>query len=58
VRSIDVPRSTVRTQILWHTGAVTELEIDPIGKGSPRRPIQYRIMETRAPDSQTAKGTM
>jgi DNA invertase Pin-like site-specific DNA recombinase len=47
VRPIDVPRSTLKTQILWHTGAVTDVEIDPIGQGSPRRPIQYRIGDTR-----------
>ena len=46
VRPIDVPRSTLKTQILWHTGAVTDVEIDPIGQGSPRRPIQYRIGDT------------
>jgi DNA invertase Pin-like site-specific DNA recombinase len=55
VRVVDVPRSTLRTQILWHSGAVTELEIDPIGKGSPRRPIQYRSLGTRAPDAQTVQ---
>jgi len=47
VRPIDVPRSTLKTQILWHTGAVTDVEIDPIGKGSPRRPIQYHVLKTR-----------
>lgn len=47
VRPIDVPRSTLRTQILWHTGAVTDVEIDPIGKGSPRRSIQYHVLKTR-----------
>jgi hypothetical protein len=47
VRSIDVPRSTLKTQILWHTGAVTDVEIDPIGQGSPRRPIHFRVGNTR-----------
>ena len=47
VRPIDVPRSTLKTQILWHTGAVTDVEIDPIGQGSSRRPIQYRVGPTR-----------
>src|SRR4029079_14870236 len=47
VRPIDVPRSTLQTQVLWHTGAVTDVEIDPIGQGSPRRPIQYRVGNTR-----------
>ena len=56
LRRIDVPRATLRTQILWHTGAVTELEIDPIGRGSPRRPISYRIIETRAPSAELTPG--
>jgi hypothetical protein len=51
VRPIDVPRAALRVQLLWHTGAVTELEIDRIGPGDTRRPIPYRIMEVRAPES-------
>jgi DNA invertase Pin-like site-specific DNA recombinase len=47
IRPIEVPRSTLQTQILWHTGAITDVEIDPIGQGSPRRPIQYRVGATR-----------
>jgi len=54
IRAIDVPRTTMRTQILWHTGAVTELDIDRIGKGSPRRPIQYDVRETRVPPVEAA----
>jgi hypothetical protein len=57
IRPIDVPRSTLKTQILWHTGAVTDVEIDPIGQGSPRRPIQYHVGETRIVGTPTAKTT-
>jgi DNA invertase Pin-like site-specific DNA recombinase len=48
VRKIDVPRAALRVQLLWHTGAVTELEIALPGKGH-RGPIPYKILETRAP---------
>lgn len=48
VRKIDVPRATLRVQLLWHTGAVTDLEIDLPGKGH-RGPIPYKLLETRAP---------
>jgi DNA invertase Pin-like site-specific DNA recombinase len=54
VRAIDVPRSTLRTQILWHTGAVTELDIDRLGKGAPGRPVQYHVRETRIPSVEAA----
>jgi hypothetical protein len=54
VRPIDVPRSTLRTKILWQTDAVTELEIDRIGRGSARRPIQYQVLETYAPQLEAA----
>lgn len=57
IRPIDVPRATLKTQILWHTGAVTDVEIDPIGQGSPRRPIQYNVGETRIVGTQTTKTT-
>lgn len=49
VRKIDVPKSALRVQLLWHTGAITDLEIDLIGSGDRRRQIPYRILETRAP---------
>ena len=46
VRAIDVPRTTLRTRILWHTGAVTELDIDRIGKGGWREPVRYEMRGT------------
>lgn len=48
VRKIDVPRSALRVQLLWHTGAVTDLEIDLPSKGH-RGPVPYKVLETRAP---------
>jgi len=54
VRKIDVPKAALRVQLLWRTGAVTDLEIDLLGKGDGRRPIQYKVLETRAPVLQSA----
>lgn len=56
VRRIDVPKSALRVDLLWHTGAVTGLEIDLIGKGDRRRPVPYKVLETRAPVSDEALG--
>lgn len=49
VRKIDVPKASLRVQLLWHTGAVTDLEIELIGKGDHRRPIPYSVLELREP---------
>jgi DNA invertase Pin-like site-specific DNA recombinase len=54
VRKIDVPKSALRVQLLWHTGAVTDLEIDLIGPGDRRRPTPYKVLETRSPVVQGA----
>lgn len=53
VRKVDVPRSELRVQLLWHTGAVTDLEIDLPGKGH-RGPTPYKVLETRAPVAQNS----
>jgi len=47
VRKIEVPREALRAQILWHTGAVTELEIEPIGRGPAGRKVKFSVVETR-----------
>jgi len=48
VRRIDVPKSALRLQLLWHTNAITELEIDAIARGGSKlRPISYRVIGTR-----------
>ncbi len=48
VRAIDVPRAALRAKVLWHTQAVTELEIDRLGKGSCHRKIGWRLLSTSA----------
>ncbi len=48
VRKIDVPKSALRVQVLWQTGAVTDLEIDQVGAGDRRRSIPYKVLETRS----------
>jgi DNA invertase Pin-like site-specific DNA recombinase len=53
VRKIDVPRSALRLQLLWHSGAVTDLEID-LTRPRKRGPVPYEILETRAPVAHSA----
>jgi hypothetical protein len=48
VRAIDVPRSTIRATVLWHTHAITELEIDR-DESRSRKCIPYRVLGTTAP---------
>ena len=61
VRRIDVPRSALRVQLLWHTNAITELEIELIGKGSATgrkpRPVAYVVLGTRASSSPAIQRT-
>lgn len=40
----DVPRSAIRLRLLWHTNAVTDVEIDRLGKGHPGRKLRWRIL--------------
>jgi DNA invertase Pin-like site-specific DNA recombinase len=55
VRAIDVPRAVLRAQILWHTGAVTDLEIEPLGRGAPKtQPVRYQVLQTRVPEARQA----
>jgi DNA invertase Pin-like site-specific DNA recombinase len=49
VRSVDVPSPSLRAKILWHSHAVTELDIERPGRGSGRRPVIYRVISTTAP---------
>lgn len=48
VRKIDVPSVALRLQLLWHSGAVTDLEID-LTRPRKRGPVPYEVLETRAP---------
>ena len=54
VRAVDVPRPSIRIQVLWHTKAVTELEVDRpvIGARSPKK-INARVLSTSAPEQAT-----
>jgi DNA invertase Pin-like site-specific DNA recombinase len=48
VRKIDVPKSALRLQLLWHSGAVTDLEID-LSRPRKRGPVPYEVLGTRTP---------
>jgi DNA invertase Pin-like site-specific DNA recombinase len=54
VRAVDVPRACLRVKVLWHTHAVTELEVERIGH-SKARPIPYRVLSTTAPVAPAAQ---
>jgi DNA invertase Pin-like site-specific DNA recombinase len=54
VRKIDVPNPALRVAILWHTSAVTEIEVDLTRQH--RGPIPYKILETRSPVVKSSLG--
>jgi DNA invertase Pin-like site-specific DNA recombinase len=51
VVEIEVPRTALRVRVLWHTQAVTELEVERPGRGESRRPINWRLLGTTAHQS-------
>jgi hypothetical protein len=53
VRAVDVPRPTLHVKVLWHTHAVTELEVERPGRGAGRRKLNYAILRTTAPVART-----
>lgn len=55
VRPMDVPRPALRVRLLWHTNAVTMVEVDRPGRGAPGRKITYRVLETSAPLGEATK---
>lgn len=57
VRPVDVPRAALHVRVLWHTQAVTEMEIDRLGRGAPGRKITYRVLETSVPRVEAANQT-
>jgi DNA invertase Pin-like site-specific DNA recombinase len=57
VRSIDVPRAAIRASVLWHTNAVTEVEIDREEPKSGER-ISYRVLGTTAPQVAAPAATL
>jgi DNA invertase Pin-like site-specific DNA recombinase len=53
VRAVDVPRPALRVKVLWHTHAVTELEVERLGRGANGRKVIYGILGTIAPEAKT-----
>jgi DNA invertase Pin-like site-specific DNA recombinase len=54
IRSVDVPRPSIRGRILWHTRAVTDFEVDRAIKGARRSPVVWRLLQTSVPHAETA----
>lgn len=48
VRSVDVPRPTLRLKVLWHTQAVTEIDVDRFAKKVVSRVVSTTIPESAA----------
>ena len=56
VRQIDVPRPTLRVKVLWHTRAITELEVDRLGSGGrPKKPVIARVLGTTTEEAPNQK---
>lgn len=53
VRAVDVPRPALRVKVLWHTHAVTELEVERLRRGANGSKVVYRILGTTAPEAKT-----
>lgn len=46
VTAIEVPRRALRLRILWHTQAITEVEVDRPRPGSRNAPLTWRVVGT------------
>lgn len=57
IRAIDVPRSVLRVSVLWHTHAVTELEIERV-EPKAGDSTAYRVLETTAPQVASPAATL
>jgi DNA invertase Pin-like site-specific DNA recombinase len=54
VRLVDIPRSAIRIQVLWHTQAVTEIEVDrPVKGARSTKKVNARVLSTSAPEQAT-----
>jgi hypothetical protein len=53
VRAVDVPFA-LRLRVLWHTGAVTEIESERIRKLRGKRKIEWRMVATTIPEASPA----
>jgi DNA invertase Pin-like site-specific DNA recombinase len=49
VTQIDVPRRMLRLRLLWHTQAVTDIEVDLPAPHTLRKSFKWRVVETTAP---------
>jgi DNA invertase Pin-like site-specific DNA recombinase len=49
IRALDVPKSVLRLSVLWHTQAVTEIEVEPPGRGDRRRKLRWSLVATTVP---------
>jgi DNA invertase Pin-like site-specific DNA recombinase len=50
VRAVDVP-FVLRLRVLWHTGAVTEIESERVRKLKGKRKIEWRVVATTIPEA-------
>jgi DNA invertase Pin-like site-specific DNA recombinase len=55
VKAVDVPRASLRVRVLWHTNAVTELELERPGRPLKGEAPTYRVISTVVPDLNAAK---
>jgi len=55
IKAVDVPRASLRARILWHTNAVTELEIERPGRPLKGEIPPCRVISTIVPDLGPAK---
>ncbi|MBI5479704.1 MAG: recombinase family protein, partial [Deltaproteobacteria bacterium] len=49
IRALDVPKRVLRLSVLWHTQAVTEIEVEPPGRGDRRRKLRWSLVATTVP---------
>ena len=49
ITPIEVPQRVLQVRVLWHTQAVTELEIDRFAPGGHQRSVSWRVVKTTTP---------
>jgi DNA invertase Pin-like site-specific DNA recombinase len=54
IKAVDVPRASLRAKILWHTHAVTELEIARVITPLKGEPVSYKVLSTTASEPDAA----
>jgi len=48
---IDIPRHVLRLRLLWHTQAVTDIDVDLPMPGTRQKSPKWRVVATTAPAS-------